>query len=946
MPRAVNQETGEAFVLQGGQWVPEPKPSARPTEGFLNNLRDPRRQTERAQKGEYIGGLAALANLMAGGKSAEQVIAERTSVRGKQTTPRQQDIEAQMQALEAKGKIYSPEWEALNKTAAEEEKQLAPKDEGISFRDVVQAVKEQPGATFAELVNAIGEDPEYLATPVGWEALGAKMALAAGKYGTKAAKAAKVAGGMAGAAGTAATIQAPISTAQELQRGGEFDAGRVAKETAMVAGAAPLMVGAGKGLVKGVKTAAALKAAPKETAKIITKPVKESVTRVDKVVDEPISVEHLLKEWEGEIAVGQRRSWQTAQDIKDAIKDPVRRAQMTHWIEGDKTIKLSKQEQAVAEEIVKGFESYEGILSREGITDMFIENYVPHTWRQGARTKGELMETLTGKGGVGMSTRSRHGKKRIIPTIREGMERGLVPVTEDIADIVKLYMDDIGRVVQNKRLVKSLGQEIDPQGNKLIMRSSKAPRSYVSIDHPSLKKGVMTRVGKKKMIVKEGVKVHPDIAPSLKFIFTNTDPGMIERGIMAANYAAKRMLVGFSGFHANALLESMLYTGSIPRPLQLIRGKTPALQMLRHGKAGDVVDEALRAGLKVGSIEDVGLDVLYAALQDMETLALKSAPKGTRKALAKSISLFSKGNKVFDTVLWDRIMTSGKLTAYTKTMETATLKNAKLHKKNPKKYPLLSKQQLSEQVAEYVNDAFGGLNWRRIAEGANTQTGRKILLELYKPDAMVGRKGMQLLLFAPDWTIANLRILKKALPGKLGGARSKIQRDLHRKYALRGAALFALGGSAIQMALTGKPIWENEIPTRVDLGDGRTMVFSKQFVEPYHWVSQPGKTALNKLGILPRWAAEQLVGKKYISPRYSPPMFPEDAKFWTEELPARIGHTAGKFVPISAQQLVEKGPAAAASGFLGHPVYGETKEMKRERKKAARRRKRGKKLWK
>ena len=148
------------------------------------------------------------------------------------------------------------------------------------------------------------------------------------------------------------------------------------------------------------------------------------------------------------------------------------------------------------------------------------------------------------------------------------------------------------------------------------------------------------------------------------------------------------------------------------------------------------------------------------------------------------------------------------------------------------------------------------------------------------------------------------------------------------------------------MALTGKPIWENEIPTRIDLGDGRTMVFSKQFVEPYHWVSQPGKTALNKLGILPKWAAEQLVGKKYISPRYSPQMFPEDAAFWTEEFPARVGHTAGKFVPISAQQLVEKGPVAAVAGFLGHPIYGGTKEMKRERKEAARQRKRGKKLWK
>ena len=126
------------------------------------------------------------------------------------------------------------------------------------------------------------------------------------------------------------------------------------------------------------------------------------------------------------------------------------------------------------------------------------------------------------------------------------------------------------------------------------------------------------------------------------------------------------------------------------------------------------------------------------------------------------------------------------------------------------------------------------------------------------------------------------------------------------------------------------------------------MVFSKQFVEPYHWLTKPGKTAVNKTGILPRWAAEQMLGKKYISPRYSPPMFPKDADFWTEEFPARIGHTAGKFAPISAQQLAEQGPAAAAAGFLGHPIYGETKEMKedRRREKAKRRNRRKGKLWK
>ena len=180
---------------------------------------------------------------------------------------------------------------------------------------------------------------------------------------------------------------------------------------------------------------------------------------------------------------------------------------------------------------------------------------------------------------------------------------------------------------------------------------------------------------------------------------------------------------------------------------------------------------------------------------------------------------------------------------------------------------------------------------------------------------------MQLLMFAPDWTIANVRILTKALPGM---SKSKLQSGLHKRYALRGALYFATVANGINYMMTGKPIWENKEPTRVDLGDGRTMTFSKQFVEPFHWATQPGKTFVNKMGVIPRGVLEQALAKKWISPRYSPPMFDKDATKGEKAI-ARAKHVGSKFVPIFVQQIYAQGPSGVA-GFLGHPIYGKKKE--------------------
>lgn len=664
--------------------------------------------------------------------------------------------------------------------------------------------------------------------------------------------------------------------------------------------------------------------------------------------DNRIRIDDLTNQWEGDIAAKYRASWQVKHAIIKDIPDVKRREAITHWLEGDESIKLSTTETTLAKQIRGIFDDLNAEGQKADVLETYLENYVPHFWRQKGQSKSEIIqvlsEQLSTKGGMGAKVK--FAKARVIPTMREGLEAGLEAQTLDIAEIVKMYDDALYRAIRNKQLAQALRGEIAPNGTPLVISVGTRPQTAQEITAATAKiavareklKAVEARVAegqtgnvtKAREAVRKaeqamiptppeyvpvnhpqftGEVVHPDIAPSLNFIYHSTDPNIIQRGVLALNFAMKRSLVSMSFFHANALLESMVYAGVSPTKI------VPALHQLAQGGAGDIVDTALRAGLKIGVIEDVGSDVFYAALKDIERVAEEILPV-VGGAPVRGIE---KLNRVVDKVMWDKIATGGKLATFANEMEKALLNNAAKHAKDPTKNPLIPREQLAAEVAEYVNDAFGGLNWRRIAEGTKTKFGRDLALAAFNPG---GRQTMQLAMFAPDWTISNIRVLLKAIPGQ---ARNKRVNRLHQYYAARGALFFATAGSAINMLYTGKPIWENEDPTRIDMGDGRQMIFSKQFVEPWHWLEKPGQTAINKMGILPKTALELGKGVKYFTGRSSdPPLYADDASFWEKQY-ANAGLIGKKFTPIFAQQVADQGVSGVA-GFLGHPIYGKKQE--------------------
>lgn len=397
---------------------------------------------------------------------------------------------------------------------------------------------------------------------------------------------------------------------------------------------------------------------------------------------------------------------------------------------------------------------------------------------------------------------------------------------------------------------------------------------------------------------------------------------------------SKRMAVSFSLFHAKALADAFI--GAASNPLRVgkqiaqavapkVFGENEYLKQLRTGGAGDLIDKAQHAGLKFSmGKESVGVEdvrgTFYSAMKD-----LQAGLDGVVKGAGIPVDGFVKANHFMDKFMWDRLHAGMKLSTFAEKYATLLENNAKAHEKNPQ-VPMRPKEQIAEMAASFTNDVFGGLNWRRIAESATTRWGREAALNILSP---AGRRVSQLMLFAPDWTLSTARAAYKAFStggsGVKGIIEPKTETDLHRQYLVRSTIYYLAVGDAINLAMSGHHLWENKDPTVLDMGDGRTMQWSKHTMESVHWLTKPRQQGLNKLGVIPREIATQALGAKYLSAYgKSPP------------IGNRAAHLAGSFSPISVGQAFDAGEGAGIAGFLGTPIYGKTYAQRQAEKEQRR----------
>lgn len=618
-----------------------------------------------------------------------------------------------------------------------------------------------------------------------------------------------------------------------------------------------------------------------------------------------------------------RALWQVQTKVENLAPKEAQQIILSRYLRG-MAAKLTPDEMKAAQVARQFFDDMWKYAKDAGVIETFEANYVTQLWGRGGKDVLEKIKEFGGTGS-GSGTKTPYALNRTL-SFDQGLKMGLKPLTEDLSTIMGLYGNSVIKAVENTKFINVLKNTKDKAtGAKLLMKDGAGvPRDYETIDHPQLR----------------GMRIHPDIAPDMKFIFDANDPNVIFRGLEALNTTQKRMAVSMSLFHAKALEDAMLGSSKLlASPGRLIKsigqslaprvfGEDLLVKQIRTGGAGDLVDKAMKAGLEFSFqrrapvIEEVQAG-FYDTMGAAQRVLDNSIP-GLGKA---TVGTFLKLNHAFDNFMWGRLHAGLKLGIFSEKLGELTKNNAAAHAKDPAGTPLKTEQELATMAASFTNDIFGGLNWQRLSMEPTSRAGREVASALYGP---TGRRFMRLALFAPDWTISTTRAFVKAFTptgsGVSGLWSPKNMTDLHRQYVIRSAFWYMVIGDTVNTALTGHHVWDNKDPTRLELGDGRTMQWSKHSMEPIHWLTMPGQQALNKLGMIPKELLTQALHKEYLSTKYMPEM-----------QGSRVGHVLKNYRPIAVGQANEGDSIVPGiAGFFGAPIYGQTNEQKEKRKQQRR----------
>ncbi len=403
-----------------------------------------------------------------------------------------------------------------------------------------------------------------------------------------------------------------------------------------------------------------------------------------------------------------------------------------------------------------------------------------------------------------------------------------------------------------------------------------------------------------------GLKVHPELADAMKFILEGANPGAVTKGLLAASLGSKRLATSLSLFHGmNLGNAAVMATGR--GPLYLKGAIDAAHKVYKEGGLGDATDTLLKEGLQLSSGRPIEFDAQalakVGALIDSATNKIIGTGVKAEKILGGVEKLQT---QTFDRITWEYLHTGLKLAVGLREFERLTLK-----------HPELPKEQVARQVAAYTNDTFGGLDWYRVAQEADSALGRKVALSMLSPR---GRVGLQIGMFAPDWGFSTFRATYKALPGD---TKTPLNKSLHQRYVARTAFTYFTLLNGINMQLSGHPIWENKDPFKLENADGTTIQALKHAMEFPESVARPRQTILNKLGPLPQEGIEQVLGKDRLS---------ADGK--AQPLQSRVAHALKRTIPMALQGDNVEGRSAMSSlgrslgSEIGVNVYGLTKEEK------------------
>ena len=549
---------------------------------------------------------------------------------------------------------------------------------------------------------------------------------------------------------------------------------------------------------------------------------------------------------------------------------------------------------------------------------------------------------------LGASSTVHNIPRKLIGTIGNLKDRGYA-VVDDPAQILSIYTQAMARTIHNRKLLGEFKQldlgtrdkplpamftkdEFDKfkEGGHL---SKEELLHYSEFDHPSL----------------DGYKVHTNVKSILNDHFEISREGGFndfKEGLLSLNNSLKRVFVFGSLFHGQALFMSSIYSLGLAGAVKGMfgKGKLGAQHSwkdfeLGSGQFKEASMEAIRSGLQIVNVKRQ--ELVNPGKVELDDFLDKLGGVGVQG---------KKAFGVIDKVTWEFLHDRYKLAAYLKHKEKLMSKG-------------MDDVTSGKKAAEFANDAFGSLDWNdfatRLYNYAYNKPGTlrgKIATKVAQALPANKRRWLNLGLFAPDWTISNIRIVgktftglpevsvavaKRVRDGKWGPKEKEIVQawNMYAAYAAR-AGFYTSGmwwmmtelfsDEEPTMEALGE-FWGGETSGKLNLGGGESMVISKQIAEPIHWVQHPQHTLMNKASVVPKTIMEGMFNKQWFSMKKGFPMGPSIVDMNTGE--THYGKwILGKGIPIVAKPLMQDDLKwqerfeRTFTGFFGFPQYGKPED--------------------
>lgn len=418
----------------------------------------------------------------------------------------------------------------------------------------------------------------------------------------------------------------------------------------------------------------------------------------------------------------------------------------------------------------------------------FTVDYVNHLWDKEKSDKNAYAMYVENR----QRTKSPNEKPRLINTIMEGLEVGLVPKTTDITKMMAYYSRSNIEAWANKTMLQEVSGlnviERNEDGEIISsdpLLSSVAPfnlEQYKYFEIPGVGPVWVYNVSPKQMMVKNPITgkdkvLYSEASAGDRFgvVFDTYQSTPFWKAFDTLASSMKKLELGFSGFHAGALTEVYMVQNMVeygPKKalanfMKYIFADTMKNHQLPCFANPQDFQEAATHLVKFGATNDYAAADVQNMFDNMRDAMMKVQEKlkdgngisGTvtvatmpLKVATQMLSLINKG---MDRALWDFLHDGLKLATYRMRADRT--------KERAKKYGWTD-EQLSKALDEdgqFVNDMFGGQHWDVL--GASHRTLRYAGRVLLSPDwnASTTRHFLALTGYGSVWNEATLENFKE-----------------------------------------------------------------------------------------------------------------------------------------------------------------------------------------